>query len=469
MQNIYYQVNDLDQNCYKNLHLSEDVLMENAAIALKNFISKKFKPQSSVLIIAGPGNNGADGIALARMLYGNYQLALILAEQPKSKMAKIQLKRALAVGVKQQSKITDCDLIVDSIFGSGFNGKLPDKVTSILKQLNQAKAFKLACDMPSGIDQKGNCAKHSFKADCTITMGAAKLALFADNAKDLVGKIKVADLGVSSKVYQPKSNLMLLEASDLKLPLRQQQNTNKGSFGHLAVLAGNKTGAASLAGLAALRFGVGLVTIIDKNNNNPELMSNEKLPSNTSAIAFGMGLAKISNSKRLFNSKGILSKIIASKLPKIIDADMFYHPKIATILKQDNIVITPHAKEFAYLLKILNIADLSISKLQNNRFKYAQIFCNKYPKTTLVLKGANTIICHKKKMFINPLGTNALSKGGSGDVLSGLIGALLAQGHSPISAACNASLAHSISAGNAKINNYALTPLDIIEGLKKLV
>ena len=138
------------------------------------------------------------------------------------------------------------------------------------------------------------------------------------------------------------------------------------------------------------------------------------------------------------------------------------------LLQRSNIVLTPHPKEFTQVLRICGIADIDVATLQNNRFEYVEQFCNKYPNAVLVLKGSNVIIGHKDEFFINPHGTVALAKGGSGDVLSGLIGALLSQGVDPLESAIQASLAHAIASQNFPKNNYALTPFDLIESITTL-
>jgi len=143
-------------------------------------------------------------------------------------------------------------------------------------------------------------------------------------------------------------------------------------------------------------------------------------------------------------------------------------PIILYILKRKNVVITPHAKEFVALLNTTDIADISVDELQQNRFKYAEEFCKKFPHVTLVLKGANVIIAKDNEFYINPHGTSALAKGGSGDVLSGLVGSLLAQGYQCLDAAINASLAHTKLALNYDGADFSLTPDDLIEGIGKL-
>ena len=151
----------------------------------------------------------------------------------------------------------------------------------------------------------------------------------------------------------------------------------------------------------------------------------------------------------------------------VIDADLFYKKEIVSVLnKRDKVVLTPHPKEFASFLKLLGMGDFSVEEIQKRRFFFAKKFSEAYPNSVLLLKGANTIIAYKKRLYINSFGTPALSKGGSGDILAGMIGALLAQGYHPLKSAITASLAHSFAGDVAP--NYSLTPLKIVENLSKL-
>ncbi|MFW3329021.1 NAD(P)H-hydrate dehydratase, partial [Aliarcobacter butzleri] len=180
---------------------------------------------------------------------------------------------------------------------------------------------------------------------------------------------------------------------------------------------------------------------------------------NCTAIAIGMGLGKYDENK--------IKEILNKDVPKIIDADLFYDELIFEVLDKE-VVLTPHPKEFVSLLKLSGIADISVQELQNNRFLYVEKFSKKYPKTVLLLKGANVIIAQNEKLYVNSFGSAVLSKGGSGDVLSGLIGSLLAQGYKPLDVAISASLAHALAAKNYKKNNYSLSPQDLIEEIKNL-
>jgi len=461
MKKVFDEVGSLDKKCYDSFELTEDILMEHAALGLYKEIPKN---ASSIMIVAGVGNNGGDGIALARLLQGEKDVYLYLPMGVKSSMAKLQLQRAKKVGVKIVEDIKEADVIVDAIFGSGLKRDLSYEIKSILLKLNDMKSYKIACDIPTGIDENGCVREIAFEADVTVTMGALKKSLFLDEAKDFIGKIKVVDLGVSRELYEDESDTFLLEKKDINLPQREKKNTNKGNFGHLGVVAGRKLGAAVLCAEAAFSFGSGLVTVIENEDYEipHHIMSSCQIPKKTTAIAIGMGLGNIYDDE-------YLKKFIYHDIPLLIDADLFYNPMIKDILEtKKDIVLTPHPKEFSSLLKLCEIAEVSVEEIQKRRFYYVSEFCKKYPDIVLVLKGANVLISQGKKVFINPLGTNVLSKGGSGDVLAGLISSLLAQGYSTLDASINASLAHTLSAKKFKKNSYALTPEDLIKGVKCL-
>ena len=463
MKCVYKDVSSLDQKCYKNYLLSEDLLMEHAATGLKNALPHDTK---TVLIVSGPGNNGADGITLARMIQAAYErVILMLPFGAKSQMAQLQLKRAQSVGVEVTEKPVETDVVVDALFGSGLSKPLNETAIALIDTLNSFESYKIACDIPTGIDLHGNIRDNAFVADVTVTMGARKNALYSDIAKDYVGEIVCADLGVSHLLYEDKTNTFLLEIEDLKLPLRQSKNCHKGNFGHLNVIAGKKAGAGIIAAEAAYAFGAGLVTVVE---NEPytvpyELMSSTTLTDHATAICIGMGLGN------QFDNCYLEKFLIDHELPVLIDADLFYHDILKEVLqRKKNLVLTPHPKEFSSLLKITGFGDVSVSEIQADRFGWAERFSSKYPELVLVLKGANTLIAHQQKIYIQPFGSNVLSKGGSGDVLGGLIASLLAQGYTLLDAAVSGSIAHALSAANFAKNNYALRPFDLIEGVKKL-
>lgn len=464
MKRLFYQTLSLDKRA-GNLGLSNEILMENAANAIAKHIRKKFKKGTKILGIAGSGNNGADVIATLRMLSGDYECELFLYNKKLKELSKFQLDIAKNFGVKIVDDIYDglngTKCIIDGIFGTGLNKELDEKSINLIKLLNHTNAYKIACDIPSGLNQNGQIYSKCFKADITITMGARKLGLYSDIAKDYVGTIKVANLGISNHKFEFGADAFLLEKSDMRLPFRVYQNLNKGSFGHAFFIAGELSGAAKLASMAAFCMGAGLVSIISKNkitDLDPSIMNTSKITANMNAGAIGMGLNKQDIDEIDIN--------LLKDKKLVIDAALLRDKKVFEILNKD-CVITPHPDEFCSLLALANIANLSIDELQNERFKYAKIWSKKF-KGILVLKGANTIIASRGRLFIMDKGINALAKGGSGDVLSGLITSLLAQGFSPLRASITASLAHALCARKFKANNYSLKPQDIIKGIKWL-
>ncbi len=455
----------LDKRCYEKFYLSEDILMEHASMALAKEVKKCTKKNEKVLFICGAGNNGADGITAARILSKELDVSVFVPFGIKSPMAELQLKRLRALHVNVVSSLIEADVYVDAIFGSGLVRDLSENIIEVIETLNKRNAKKIACDIPTGIDCEGKISTVCFQADITVTMGALKESLYSDEAKDFTGKIKVANLGVSRDNYEINSTSYLLEESDLKLPYRRKNMVNKGSFGHVAVISGHKEGASRLCADAAFNFGAGLVTLCGKNRNNVPLsiMSSESLPKNFSVVVAGMGLGNIYGDEKLRDF------LLLHVKPLVLDADLLHHKIIKEVLdKKNEVVLTPHPKEFASLLKILDIADIDVKEVQSNRFKWVREFSKNYPNTVLVLKGANTIITKKDMLYVNPLGTSKLAKGGSGDVLAGMIGSLLAQGYTPLEAAYNASSAHALVAKNIKCSSFGLSPIDLCEGIKWL-
>jgi len=463
MQNLYRSCYELDQRCLEEYALSEEILMEHAALGMANFIRSRFPKGSSLLIVAGKGNNGADGLALARLLVDYCDVRFYLPFDTATHMAKLQLKRAFRVNAQRTSEIVPSDIIVDALFGAGLDRELDEATTHIICRLNDLEGYKIACDVPTGLDIHGNPHPVAFHAHTTITMGGLKEGLYNDNAKDIVGDIICINLGLPQHLYEEKSDTKLLEPSDLILPSRKKQLTHKGSFGHLALYCGVKEGAAILAGLTALRFGSGLVTLIgDPQTPLPySLMHDTHLPANTTAIALGMGYGT--------DVYGI-EHLVDLATPIILDADILHHDIIEKFIDNDTreVILTPHPKEFISLYNLSMANNITMEELLLDKLHYAKEFAKAYPHITLILKGANTIIAQNNSLYINPYGTSILSKGGSGDILSGLCGALLAQGYPALDAAIQASLALTMAARNYQGASYSLLPTDLIEEIAKL-
>ncbi|WP_101017576.1 NAD(P)H-hydrate dehydratase [Helicobacter pylori] len=466
MLSVYEKVNALDKRVIEEFNLSQDILMENAAMALERAVLQNASLGAKVIILCGSGDNGGDGYALARRLAGRFKTLVFEMKPAKSPMCQLQKERAKKVGVviktyeeNALNQNLECDVLIDCVIGSAFKGELEPFLD--FESLSQKARFKIACDIPSGIDSKGRVDKRAFKADMTISMGAIKSCLLSDRAKDYIGELKVGHLGVFNPNYEIPTDTFLLEKSDLKRPLRDKKNAHKGDYGHAHILLGKHSGAGLLSALSALSFGSGVVSVqaleceITSSNKPLELVFCENFPSPLSAFALGMGLENIPKD---FNKWLELA-------PCVLDAGVFYHKEVLQALEKEA-VLTPHPKEFLSLLKLVGI-NISMLELLDNKLEIARDFSQKYPKVVLLLKGANTLIAHQGRVFINNLGSVALAKAGSGDVLAGLIVSLLSQNYTPLDAAINASLAHAIAGLEFK-NNYALTPLDLIEKIKRL-
>ncbi|WQV47126.1 NAD(P)H-hydrate dehydratase [Helicobacter pylori] len=464
MLSVYEKGNALDKRALEEWLLSEDILMENAAMALERAVLQNASLGAKVIILCGSGDNGGDGYTLARRLMGRFRVLVFEMKLAKSPMCQLQKERAKKVGVvikawEDNHKDLECDVLIDCVVGSTFKGELEPFLD--FESLSQKARFKIACDIPSGIDSKGRVDKRAFKADTTISMGAIKSCLLSDRAKDYIGELKVGHLGVFNQIYEIPTDTFLLEKSDLKLPLRDKKNAHKGDYGHAHVLLGKHSGAGLLSALSALSFGSGVVSIqaleceITSNNKPLELVFCENFPKKLSAFALGMGLEGLPKDFKKW----------LGLAPCVLDAGVFYHKEVLQALEKE-VILTPHPKEFLSLLKLVGI-NISMLELLDNKLEIARDFSQKYPKVVLLLKGANTLIAHQGRVFINHLGSVALAKAGSGDVLAGLIVSLLAQNYTPLDATINASLAHALAGLEFK-NHYALTPLDLIEKIKRL-
>ena len=495
MKKLFADTRPLDKKAIEELLLSEEILMENAAAALERAVlsalSKMEETKPSVLVVAGSGGNGADGYTLARRLAqgeGALSVAVLEAKLPKTSLCELQKRRAVACGARLASSIESANVLVDCLFGSGFSGAVDGEMRNIIEEMNSLKsasgrpAFKIACDVPSGLG-----AAACFRADLTVCMGALKTALFADAAVDFAGEVVAAPLGISDALFASlgEPEAFLLEESDIRLPHRKTRDAHKGSFGHAAVFCGGKPGAAIAAARAAFAFGSGLATLIPAGAGAGEalarfalpheLMLSADMPKGVTAFAGGMGL----NPADKEGAKNVLESVAAiiaqnPSVPAVIDADFFGWEGLPSLLQRRprGLVLTPHPKEFASLLRICRLADISAEEASRARLALAGKFCAAFPDVVLIAKGAVPVIgfCpsrgERARLCMNPLGSPALAKGGSGDVLAGLVCALLAQGYAPVDAAISASLAHALASRKAAAS-WGLTPSSLIEAVAR--
>ena len=501
MEKIFDSVRELDKRAEASFNLKNGVLMEHAACGMveriRNLLSSRLLyPQNIqgrsrqnnaldlpsshikslqmepplVQIVCGSGDNGGDGYALARLLADFCTVRVVPVKEPKSPLCKLQWERLELLGIPVAAELQErCDVLVDAVFGTGIRGSLDNEMCALIERMNVVQGYKIACDIPSGLNEFGIPSPVAFRADETCTMGALKTALYADAAKDYTGTIHVCNLGLPRRCYEGETDTFLLSVEDMKLPHRRVQNTHKMSYGHGLFFCGEKTGACMLAASAALHFGIGLVTVFGESVPAApfDFMYTLQLPENFSAAMVGSGLGR--NSDAQARALDFLSQEHVREQPLILDADILHNTKLPELLLFFKApILTPHPKEFQSLLANSGLAQVSIAEIQDHRFEYLRLFCGAFPQAVIVLKGAYPLIGCGSRVFVNPLGTNALAKAGAGDVLSGMITALAAQGYPPLEAAYTASLAHAEAAKLLHTADYGLTASALAEAAGRL-
>ncbi|MDF2686050.1 MAG: carbohydrate kinase, partial [Clostridia bacterium] len=359
--------------------------------------------------------------------------------------------------------IDSCDLAVDCIFGTGFTGSIDNKISDVVEKVNKKPV--IACDIPSGAQcddgkVKGTC----IKAIKTITFVTLKPCHYLYPSKNFCGEIKIADIGIPYEaVEKQKPYIKLITENDIDNIIKiRMQNTHKGSYGSLQMVCGseNMIGAAYLAAQGALRSGVGLIymaiegrarEILQCKLSEPVFVKRDAEIKST-AILIGCGLGKDSF---------LLNEYLKRKKPTVIDADgLNYLSQNPDILNEDNneqLILTPHPLEMSRL------CGLSVEEIEGNRIETARNFAIQ-KKLILILKGKHTLIATPGgNVYINTTGNTGLAKGGSGDVLAGIISGLLAQGYSTEESAISGVYLHGKAADILKeeISEYGMLPSDL--------
>ena len=464
----------LDQRAISEFGIPGMVLMENAARGIVSTLFRSFPdlPTSRVGILAGRGNNGGDGLAAARYLTnrGIPCRIFLFAAQEEVKGdagANLEILKRMGVAVQevlnleewegQKALVGSADLLLDGIFGTGLKGPVEGFFREIIESVNSLKKPVVAIDLPSGLDaDSGQVLGACIQARITVTFGLAKRGLLVQPGAQAAGKVVVVDISLPRPALEgERIQDHLLEGADfLPYLLPRNPDSHKGKFGHLLVLAGSpgKTGAAALVSQAALRVGTGLITLgVPESLNSileekvTEVMT-EPLPetrektlglsaqqrifelcSRKTALALGPGLSLNLETVRL-----VQQVVRKSPLPAVIDADglsaLVGKPEILR-KNQKELILTPHPGEMARL------AGISIEEVQKDRIEVARGFAKEYG-VILVLKGSRSLIASPGgEVFINPTGNPGMASGGTGDVLTGMIGGLLAQGLPALEAA----------------------------------
>ena len=477
--------------------IADITLMKNAAKSCCEYIIPHLFHDNNIVILCGKGNNGGDGYEIASILHRenfNVTVINIFDSQPNTETAKTVYNECMtnSVNIVCSSQWKECidksDIIIDAVFGVSFYGCI-DKdsiIGKIILTCNEKKALRIAIDTPSGINSAdGRADGIVFNADMTITMAYIKTGMLSYPAKEYCGDIKIANIGYPDELCEEIQKDALVADDDYikdVLPKRHA-NTHKGTYGRLLMYCGNEnmTGAAILAANAALRSGVGLVNIArDKEtirilqNHLIEpvfsVLSNENaqrelldLSQKASAILIGCGMGTAESDKNI-----LFSLIKNANCNIIIDADginALCENKL--ILKEAKCtpILTPHPLEFARLLR------KTTDEVSKDRIGLARSFASEYG-CVLVLKGASTVIASPDgRLAINASGNPGLSKGGSGDVLAGLISSLKAQGLSAFDSAVIGAYLHGKAADilRTSISEYGLLPSDLPMEIAKLL
>ncbi len=417
---------------------SGTVLMERAGAAIAESVQNVLpQVQSTVLVLAGPGNNGGDAFVAARLLQNIYQVSVVFFGKvdhlpPDAAEA---YHRWVKSGGEVLSVIPESswDLVLDGLLGIGLNKPVSGALAEIIQQVNAMGTQVLAIDIPSGLcANTGRVLGQAIRADWTITLLGLKPGLFTHDGPDHTGDVLPDLLGVRSE--HPASGFLIEHEDVSKLLLRRRKNSNKGDYGNLVVIGGaaNMTGAGLLAARAGLMLGSGRVYLglLDTSAATldpvmPELMLRPVdaclavSPCACLVIGPGMGVEQ--------QAKGLLQKALGVESPLVLDADalnmLAEQPNFAPIVRQRNAVtvMTPHPGEAARLLLC------SVSDIQQDRIASACRMSQQF-NAIVVLKGCGSVIAFPDgRWFINHSGNPGLASAGMGDVLAGMIGALIAQ------------------------------------------
>ncbi len=457
-------VREIDRLTIEKYGIPGLVLMENAGRAAADVLLDNFSYADKVAVFAGGGNNGGDGFVVARHLIseGLGVDTYIVSDPKKYKGDALTNYKALVkiggniVELKNNlRKYKQADVIVDALFGTGLERAIEGFYKKVIDFINSQGVPTLAVDLPSGLDSNsGQPLGTAVLADITVTFVLSKLGISIYPGVEYAGEIYVADITTPNFLEDDVPYELLSSESVAEIIEPRYEDTHKGTYGHLFVLAGSpgKSGAAALSALGAQRSGTGLVTVGIPKSLNPimeqkttEAMT-EPLPETDletlgsdsieraleianekkTAIAIGPGIST-SNETREF-----LYEIIRnSELPMVIDADALTliadNPKVLNEAGTP-VILTPHPGEMSRL------AGITTEEVQADRIGVALDFSAKY-NVYLVLKGARSIISTPEgEVFINTTGNAGMASGGMGDVLTGIIGGFLAQGIDPVDA-----------------------------------
>lgn len=466
------------------------VLMEKASMALYEEIVERIPRHSRSLIVVEKGNNGGDGLALGRlMVETGYDVSIYeiggIKKASDSYQAQRKILHNLGIPVEEKMPDGEYDVIIDGIFGVGLTREVSGIQKQIIDVLNRKKAYKVAIDVPSGVDaSNGQVLGTAFAADLTVTFGIHKIGLLLYPGASFAGEVVVKQIGFPKKAieYVNPGAFSYENGDEIMLPKREQ-DSHKGTFGRVLIIAGSKNmaGAAYLSGKAAYRSGSGLVRIFTDEVNRqiiqtllPEAVLTtydgqkdgvDKLTETVSwadAIVFGPGMGRGAVTKAFLS---ILRE--HAEAPVIIDADGLN--EISDMAAEEDylkdfpvpVILTPH------MLEMSRLSGHSIGELKEDRIGIGKAFA-KEKQVVLVLKDSRTIVTEgNDRLYINQTGNSGMATGGSGDVLTGIMAGMIAAGMEPFEAAAMAVFLHGRSGDEAakKYSERSMLAGDLIDGL----
>jgi len=505
------QMQELDRKAIEAYRIPGIVLMENAGRGATEVISNTFPDlqKMKIAIVAGKGNNGGDGFVIARYLLNRrISVKVYLLADPKglrgdaeTNFQIFQRMKGEVISVpsskdyqKVKKELEKFDLLIDAIFGTGLDAEVRGYYREVIDHLNTLQKPIVAIDIPSGLDANtGKPFGTAVRASLTITFGLPKIGHVISPGLDYVGKLKLVDIGLPKKlVEEERIQTYLLENDEIRgwLSTPRRPDTHKGDYGHLLVIAGSvgKTGAAAMACEAALRIGAGLVTLAIPKSLNAimevkltEVMT-EPLPETPkqtlSLRAFSSILRLCENKKAVIIGPGIgtfketqsliLKLIKTLNLPIILDADgltaLATQPKTLPTTNR-SLILTPHPGEMAKLIRS------TPKDVQEDRISISRNFAQSH-HVHLVLKGHRSLIATPKgEVFINPTGNPGMASGGTGDVLTGMIGGLICQGFDILQSLQMAVYLHGLAGDEMaqELGEKSLIARDIIEKIPALL
>lgn len=472
------QARALDSLMLREMNIEEDILMDNATDAFTELFTKRFSKENRVVIFCGRGKNGGDGFYIARKLRKlEYQVVTVPCFEPESKLnpltqdafQKLMSDGALILGIND---IKECDVCIDAVLGTGSQGDIGGNYLFAIDKMNLLKAKIVSVDCPSGLNcDNGKISNVCVKADETYTMAISKVGMNIYPGIDYCGKTFVLDIGIPKKMYSRLNISTFLCDNRFARSLypKRTENSHKGTYGKVGVFGGSEgmCGSVVMASEGVLRSGAGMVfTCVNENIFNvvslkltEAIVKKEKdfkeVYDNTDVCLVGPGYISKSGIVHIMKLAQRGTK------PLVVDAEGLNY--INQKERQCPLVLTPHPKEFSRMI------GLGVEEINSNRIYLSQKYA-KENNCVLVLKGARTVIASPNgEVRINKSGSNALATAGSGDVLSGIIAGLIAQGLSPFDAATLGVYIHGLAGelGAREISEYSLKASDILNYIGK--